>query len=82
LDFAARSGIPQPLARDEQERIRDELAHAQKVLATSEVVYRHIEDVLNRALAHMGRIDEVYALGGSRVRRSLPALLRQAAHLG
>jgi site-specific DNA recombinase len=61
--------IPEDLARDEQERIRHELAQAQKVLATAEVIYAHVEDTLNRALALVGRIDEVYALGGPRVRR-------------
>lgn len=41
--------IPEHLARDEQHRIQQELAQAQKVLATARVIYAHIEDTLNRA---------------------------------
>jgi site-specific DNA recombinase len=61
--------IPEDVARDEQARIQHELTQAQKVLATSQVIYAHIEDTLNRALALVGRVDEVYATGGPRVRR-------------
>jgi site-specific DNA recombinase len=61
--------VPEDLAREEQERIRHELAQAQKVLATAQVIYAHIEDTLNRALALVGQVDEVYRLGGPRVRR-------------
>ncbi len=61
--------IPEDLAREEQERINRELSHAQRILATSEIVYAKIEDTLNRALALVGRCDEVYQLGGPQVRR-------------
>ncbi len=61
--------IPEDVAREEQARIQHELVQAQKILATSQVIYAHIEDTLNRALALVGRIDEVYASGGPRVRR-------------
>jgi chromosome segregation ATPase len=57
------SAISEDLAREEQERIRHELAQAQNVLATAQVIYSHIEGTLNRALALVGRIDEVYAPG-------------------
>jgi hypothetical protein len=39
------------------------------VLDTAQVIYEHIEDTLNKALALVGRVDEVYRLGGPRVRR-------------
>ncbi len=39
------------------------------MLATAEVVYAKIEDTLNRALALVGRVDELYRLGGDQVRR-------------
>jgi site-specific DNA recombinase len=61
--------VPEDLAREEQERINRELSHAQRILATSEIVYIKIEDTLNRALALVGRCDEVYRLGGPQVRR-------------
>lgn len=61
--------IPEDLVREEQERITRELTHAQRILDTAEVVYEHIEDTLNRALALVGRVDEVYRLGGPQVRR-------------
>ncbi len=61
--------IPEDLAREEQERIIRELGQAQRILATAQVVYAHIEDTLNRALALVGRADEVYQLGGPQVRR-------------
>jgi hypothetical protein len=61
--------IPEDLAREEQERITRELGQAQRILATAEVVYEHIEDTLNRALALVGRVDEVYRRGGPQVRR-------------
>jgi hypothetical protein len=50
---------------------RDGLAagQAQRILATSEVVFAKIENTLNRALALVGRCDEVYRLGGPEVRR-------------
>jgi site-specific DNA recombinase len=61
--------IPEDLAAGEQQRIARELIQAQKVLDTSQVVYAHIEDTLNRALMLVGEVDEVYRLGGPRVRR-------------
>jgi hypothetical protein len=61
--------IPEDLARDEQQRIARDLTQAQKVLDAARVIYAHIEDTLNRALALVGRVDEVYRLGGPRVRR-------------
>lgn len=39
------------------------------MLATAEVVYAKIEYTLNRALALVGRVDELYRLGGDQVRR-------------
>ena len=61
--------IPEDLAREEQARISKELDQAGRILATSEIIYTKIEDTLNRALALVGRVDEVYRLGGPRVRR-------------
>jgi hypothetical protein len=61
--------IPEDLAREEQERITKELGAAQRILGTSQVIYTKIEDTLNRALALVGRVDEVYRLGGPKVRR-------------
>lgn len=61
--------IPEDLGREEQDRIRAELKHAQNVLATAEVIFAHIEDNLNRALSLVGRCDEIYRRGGPRVRR-------------
>jgi len=60
--------IPGDLAREEHDRIAHELDQAQKLLATAKVVYAHIEDTLNRALALAGRCDEVYR-GGPQIRR-------------
>jgi site-specific DNA recombinase len=61
--------IPEDLAREEQARITRELEQAQRILATATIVYAKIEDTLNRALALIGRCDEVYRLGGPQVRR-------------
>jgi site-specific DNA recombinase len=61
--------IPEDLAREEQERITRELEQAQRILGTATIVYAKIEDTLNRALALVGRCDEVYRLGGPQVRR-------------
>ena len=61
--------IPEDLAREEQERITKELGQAERILATSQVVYAKIEDTLTRALGLVGRVDEVYRTGGPRVRR-------------
>jgi site-specific DNA recombinase len=61
--------IPEDLALEEQHRIAHELTQAQKVLDTARVIFAHIEDTLNQALALVGHIDEVYRLGGPRVRR-------------
>lgn len=61
--------IPGDLAREEQERIATELEQAQKILTTAETIFSRIEDALNRALALLGRCDEVYRLGGPQVRR-------------
>jgi len=61
--------IPEDLAREEQARISGELKAAQRVLATAETIYAHIEETLARVLALVGRCGEVYALGGPQVRR-------------
>ncbi len=61
--------IPGDLAREEQDRIARELKQAQQVLATAEAIYSRIEDTLGRALALVGRCDEVYRQGGPQVRR-------------
>ena len=61
--------IPEDLAREEQDRIARELADAERLLAASEVVYAEIEDTLERALALVSRVDEVYRTGGPQVRR-------------
>ena len=61
--------IPGDLAREEQDRITEELEQAQKILTTAETIFSRIEDTLNRALALLGRCDEVYRLGGPQIRR-------------
>jgi site-specific DNA recombinase len=61
--------IPQDLARDEQDRITRELKQAQAILDTSHLIYDRIEATLEKALALVGRCEEVYRLGGPRVRR-------------
>jgi hypothetical protein len=61
--------IPEDLAREEQDRITKDLGQAQRILGTAEVVFAKIADTLERALALVGRYDEVYRLGGPEVRR-------------
>src|SRR5690242_17515526 len=61
--------IRDELAREEQARIKLEMAQAQRVLATTEIVYSRIEDTLEKVLALVGRCDEAYRQGGPRVRR-------------
>jgi site-specific DNA recombinase len=61
--------IPEDLAREEQARIKNELEGAKRLLATSEVIFGHIEETLTRALALVGRVDDVYRLGSDRVKR-------------
>jgi len=61
--------IPGDLARDEHDRIAQELEQAQKTLTAAQMIYARIEDTLNRALALVGRCDEVYRRGGPQVRR-------------
>jgi site-specific DNA recombinase len=61
--------IPEDLAREEQSRIKTELANAERVLAVSQVISTNIEATLDLALALVGKCDEVYRRGGPRVRR-------------
>jgi site-specific DNA recombinase len=61
--------IPGDLAREEHERIDDELASAQRILDTSRLVFATIEGTLNTALDLLARVDEVYRLGGAKTRR-------------
>jgi site-specific DNA recombinase len=61
--------IPEDLGREEQDRIRHELEQAERVLAAAQMIYEHIEGSLDRALAMVGQIEEVYRLGGPQVRR-------------
>ena len=61
--------IPEDLAREEQDRIRRELEAARRILATAEIIYAKIESTLNQALAFVGRVGDVYRLGGPKVRR-------------
>ena len=46
-----------------------ELGQAQRILATSQIVYAKIQDTLSGALTLVGRCDEIYRLGGPEVRR-------------
>ncbi|GIH06638.1 recombinase [Rhizocola hellebori] len=61
--------IPEDLATEEQARITKELTHAKRTLTASQVIFEKIEETLNRALALIGRCDEVYRQGGPEVRR-------------
>ena len=61
--------LPTDLAREEQDRIRTELAAAHKLVEAAEVSFGEIETPLLRALELVGRCDEVYATGNTRVRR-------------
>jgi len=63
--------IPGDLAREEHERIDAELTQAQRILATAEMIYARIEQTLTQALDLLERVDDVYRLGGPRVRRLL-----------
>ena len=61
--------IPGDLARDEQQRIKAELANAEQVLLASETLWAHIENGLTAALDLLGRWDQVYLVGGPQIRR-------------
>jgi site-specific DNA recombinase len=61
--------IPGDLARDEHQRIDEELGQSERILSTAQVIYSEIEQTLNRALGLLGQCDEVYALGGPQIRR-------------
>jgi site-specific DNA recombinase len=61
--------IPDDLARDEHERILRDLEQAKRILDTSEMVYEHIQETLERCLDLLERVDEVYRLGSPRIRR-------------
>jgi site-specific DNA recombinase len=63
--------IPDDLAREEQERIQRDLDQAKRILETSEMIYEHIQDTLERTLDLLERVDEVYRLGSPRIRRML-----------
>ncbi|MEV6415339.1 hypothetical protein [Kribbella sp. NPDC051718] len=67
--------IPEDLAREEQERITKELGHAERVLATSQIVYSQIEETPELVLDQPGRCEEVYRLGATDVRRLSNQLL-------
>ena len=61
--------IPGDLAREEHERIDHEREGAHKLFHVAEAIRANVEDTLERALALVGRCDEVYRLGGPRIRR-------------
>jgi site-specific DNA recombinase len=61
--------IPGDLAREEHQRIDDELASAQRILDTSRLVFATIEGTLQAALDLLARVDDVYRLGGAKTRR-------------
>ena len=61
--------IPGDLARPEHERIDEEWAAAQRLLAAAERVFGHVEETLTLAMALVGRCDEVYRRGGPRIKR-------------
>jgi site-specific DNA recombinase len=64
-----KGNIPGDLAREEHDRIDRELADAQRILAAAEAVSSHIEGNLDRAVALLGRVDEIYRQGGPKIRR-------------
>jgi site-specific DNA recombinase len=61
--------IPGDLAREEHERIDQELEQARRILSTSELIYANIEGTLTVAVDLLTRVDEVYRLGGPKTRR-------------
>jgi site-specific DNA recombinase len=61
--------IPGDLARESHERLDQERVHAERVLDTVMVVWERIEGTLTQALEFIGRCDEVYRRGGTRIRR-------------
>jgi site-specific DNA recombinase len=63
--------IPDDLGREEQERIERDLEQAERILATSEMIYEHIQGTLERCLKLLERVDEVYRLGSPHIRRML-----------
>jgi site-specific DNA recombinase len=61
--------LPADLAREEQDRIRTELAAAQLLVSKAETKFADIEKPLLRALELVGQCDRLYTNGNSRVRR-------------
>jgi site-specific DNA recombinase len=61
--------IPDDLAREEHQRIQRDLEQAERILETSEIIYEHIQSTLERCLDLLERVDEVYRLGSTRIRR-------------
>lgn len=56
--------IPGDLARDEHLRIDREREDAERIMLTAEVIARHIDRTLRKALDLIGRCEEVYRRGG------------------
>ena len=61
--------LPPDLARDEQDRVRRELAAAERLVASAKVDFADIEKPLLQALELVNRCDRLYAEGNTRVRR-------------
>lgn len=66
---AITGAIPEDLVAEEQERIRQELAGAKRVLEASEAVFARIEEGLTLGLHLLSQWDQVYLQGGPLIRR-------------
>ena len=64
-----RGTFPADLAAEEHDRIQRELDEANRMLATSELVFGKIERDLETALRFLGKTYEIYVNGGPHVRR-------------
>jgi site-specific DNA recombinase len=71
-------GIPEDIAKEEQARVRKEMADAERLLAASQTVFERIEGGLDLALQFLDRYADLYVIGSPRVRRlSNQALFEQ-----
>ncbi len=61
--------IPNDLAREEQDRIAQELEQARRIGAASQAVFANIETGLELSLKYLGQCDDLYDRGNEMVRR-------------
>ena len=73
--------VPIDILKEEQDRIKGELATAGALMTNSEIHWESLEDNLDRALSLASRVGSTYELANDQVRRQLNQAIFEQVHI-